>query len=117
MAKKNRAVARDAALVVLRDEGAPLAIGPRLRALREAAELTLSELADLIGASGPGLFGWEIGRNPPSGAYPAKLEAWSTQVVGALELPPQRVLRAAEWLSVEDRDAVERLASPPPEAA
>lgn len=116
MAQKDRAEHTKAAFKLLLSD-ADIAPPERLRALREAANLSLAELAAKIGGSAPGISDWENAKDRPSRAFPLKLEAWSACVVGELGLPARRVLRPADWLTEEDRAAVERLASPPPEAA
>lgn len=116
MAQKNRAEAQAAALLLLRGE-TPLPPPPRLRALREASDLTLDALAALLGTSRPVVHAWEHGRSAPDAPFRHKLDAWSARVVADLGVNTAHGLPVAAWLTAEEADDVRRLGAPPSEAA
>lgn len=116
MSQKDRGEATKAAFkLLLSAEEIPPPL--RLRALREASNLSLAELGALLGCSAPGISDWENGKDLPSRAFPHKIEAWSGGAVADLGLPAHRVLRSTDWLTAEERAACERLAGHPSEAA
>jgi len=67
----------------------PLAVGPRVRALREAMDLSLRDLADRCGVSAPMLSQVERGETSPTLAVAAK-------IAGGLELSLSQLLRLDE---------------------
>src|SRR3954468_1902150 len=67
----------------------PLAIGPRLRALREAMDLSLRDLADRSGVSAPMLSQVERGETSPTLAV-------ASRIAGGLELSLSQLLRLDE---------------------
>src|SRR3982750_4247743 len=66
-----------------------LAIGPRLRALREAMDLSLRDLADRSGVSAPMLSQVERGETSPTLAV-------ASRIAGGLELSLSQLLRLDE---------------------
>ena len=66
-----------------------LAVGPRVRALREAMDLSLRDLADRCGVSAPMLSQVERGETSPTLAVAAK-------IASGLELPLSQLLRLDE---------------------
>src|SRR2546423_9644934 len=80
----------------------PLQIGPRVRALREAMDLSLRELGDRAGVSAPMLSQVERGETSPTLAVAAKIAA-------GLELSLSQLLRLDESGSVTVVPAHSRL--------
>jgi len=80
----------------------PLDIGPRVRALREAMELSLRDLADRCGVSAPMLSQVERGETSPTLSVAAKIAA-------GLELSLSQLLRLDEGDGVMIVRAGERL--------
>src|SRR5919197_545864 len=67
----------------------PLAIGPRVRALREAMDLSLRDLADRTGVSAPMLSQVERGETSPTLAV-------ASRIASGLELSLSQLLRLDE---------------------
>ena len=81
----------------------PVDVGPRVRALREAMDLSLRDLADRCGVSAPMLSQVERGETSPTLAVAAK-------IAGGLELSLSQLLRLDEGDGVSLVRAGERLA-------
>ena len=81
----------------------PLEIGPRVRALREAMDLSLRDLADRCGVSAPMLSQVERGETRPTLSVAAKIAA-------GLELTLSQLLRLDEGDGVAIVRAADRLA-------
>jgi transcriptional regulator with XRE-family HTH domain len=80
----------------------PVDVGPRVRALREAMDLSLRDLADHCGVSAPMLSQVERGETSPTLAVAAK-------IAGGLELSLSQLLRLDEGDGVSLVRADERL--------
>jgi transcriptional regulator with XRE-family HTH domain len=80
----------------------PLAVGPRVRALREAMDLSLRDLADRSGVSAPMLSQVERGETSPTLAVASRIAA-------GLELSLSQLLRLDEGDGVNVVRADERL--------
>ena len=81
----------------------PVDVGPRVRALREAMDLSLRDLADRCGVSAPMLSQVERGETSPTLAVAAR-------IAGGLELTLSQLLRLDEGDSVTVVRADDRLA-------
>jgi transcriptional regulator with XRE-family HTH domain len=81
----------------------PVEVGPRVRALREAMDLSLRDLADRSGVSAPMLSQVERGETSPTIAVAAKIAA-------GLELSLSQLLRLDEGDGVTVVRAADRLA-------
>jgi transcriptional regulator with XRE-family HTH domain len=81
----------------------PVDVGPRVRALREAMDLSLRDLAERCGVSAPMLSQVERGETSPTLAVAAK-------IAGGLELSLSQLLRLDEGDGVSLVRAGERLA-------
>ncbi len=79
----------------------PTPIGPRIRALRDAMELSLRDLADRCGVSAPMLSQVERGETSPTLAVAAR-------IAGGLELSLSQLLRLDEGATVSIVRATER---------
>src|SRR5882762_8360604 len=96
-----------------------LAVGPRIRALREAMGLSLRDLADQSGVSAPMLSQVERGETSPTLAVAAKiaagLELTLSQLLRLDEGQHVAVSRAAEHrVSVRGGHSIEELTPPLP---
>src|SRR5437763_14402890 len=79
----------------------PTAVGPRVRALREAMDLSLRDLADRSGVSAPMLSQVERGETSPTLAV-------ATRIAAGLELRLSQLLRLDEDGAVTVVRVVER---------
>src|SRR6187431_2018492 len=80
----------------------PLVVGPRIRALREAMDLSLRDLADRSGVSAPMLSQVERGETSPTLAV-------ATKIAAGLELSLSQLLRLDEGDGVTVVRADQRL--------
>lgn len=106
MAHIDRPAAASAAKQRLKDAG-KLLPSERFRALREALELTQELVAEQMGVSGPAVNDWENGHGCPKGASPYLIQAWTMYAAEQLMLPGAAVILATEWLTEEQRAAVD----------
>src|SRR6266480_2075194 len=83
----------------------PLQIGPRVRALREAMDLSLRDLGERTGVSAPMLSQVERGETSPTLAV-------ASRIAGGLELSLSQLLRLDEGGTVAVVRAAERRKGP-----
>ncbi len=99
MGRQNRVDAvRAAVRTLLSEEDLPPAA--RLRAIREAKDLTQDELGDELEVSGPSVNDWELAKKCPAEDNARKLREWSLVALTAMQLPLHLALPMA-WPRIQ----------------
>lgn len=101
----DRAAAAKAAKERLEKPGL-LSPAERLKALREALELTQKQVADQMGVSGPSVNDWENANGRPQESSPYLIQAWTMWAAEQLALPAAAMVMASEWMTDAEREAV-----------
>jgi transcriptional regulator with XRE-family HTH domain len=100
MESRREAKAREAHAAIVRGG---LRAGPKLRALRRAAGLTLVELGqELGGLRNPTLSNWETELRKPNSVSRDAVLTWSVRVAASLDLKPrQTMILPSDWDAVD----------------